>query len=149
MKKRSGKIDKFVSLAGAEERRSGQLTGRSQRKLTEQLQRLGELNAYRQGYASKASDSAKVHSAHWKDYQNFLFRLDQAVHSQQQIVHDCEQTLESHRRQWMAKRQRVESLERVRDRYRSEENSHSERLEQRALDDLPALPGAYDKESPK
>lgn len=143
MKKRSRKIDKIVALAGAEERRHGEETGRSQAQLNDQLSRLAELNAYRQGYADKTGNSADVHSAHWKDYQNFLYRLDDAVRSQQQIVQDCEQTVESHRRRWMAKRRRLESLERVLERYQKEEHSHAERLEQRALDDLPALPDAY------
>ena len=79
MKKRSNKFSKLVSLASAEESRAGALTGRSRKKLEEHLARLGELNAYRRGYAELARSMSDVDSAHWKDYQSFMARLDQAV----------------------------------------------------------------------
>ncbi|MDH3747778.1 MAG: flagellar export protein FliJ [Gammaproteobacteria bacterium] len=144
MKKRSARLKKIVALAEAEERNQRVLTGRSQSQLNQQFGRLGELNAYRQSYADKAKHNADLRSAHWKDYQNFLSKLDRAVRSQRQIVHDCEQSLETHRRQWMEKRQRLESLERVRERYQQEEHLHDERLEQRTQDDMPAAPRLYE-----
>ena len=143
MSKRSKKIDRVVSLAEAEERRYGQMTGQAQVQLNKQLERLGELNAHRQDYVTKSGDIANAHSAHWKDYQNFLYRLDEAVRSQQSIVSDCEQLLESHRRRWMVKRQRVESLNRVLERYKQEEHALSERREQKAQDELPGKRGLY------
>lgn len=146
MKKRSNKISKIVSLASAEERRHGAATGKSRRSLEEQMARLGELNAYRHGYSELSQTLGNVSSAHWKDYQNFMRRLDQAVKSQQQIVRDSEQNLELHRRRWLAKRQRLESLQRVLDSYRDEETLHAERLQQRALDDLPAPEDLYPDE---
>ena len=76
-------------------------------------------------------------SAHLKDYQNFLQRLDTAVKAQQQIVRDCEQNLASHRQRWMIKRQKLESLERVLERYKTEDSAREDKLEQKLLDDLP------------
>lgn len=76
-------------------------------------------------------------SAHLKDYHDFLHRLDTAVKAQQQLVRDCEQNLETHRKRWIAKRQRLESLRRVLDRYQEEDNLHDARMEQKRLDDLP------------
>ncbi len=143
MKKRSGKIGKIVSLASAEERRCGAATGKSRRELDEQKARLGELNAYRHDYASLARSMNQVSSAQWKDYQNFMQRLDEAVRSQQQIVKDSEQQLELHRRRWLEKRKRLESLQRVLESYRDSEQLHDERLRQRELDDLPARDELY------
>lgn len=144
MTKRSARLKKIVALAEAEERHQGVLTGRSQSRLNEQLSRLGELNEYRHNYADSAKQSAGLRSAHWKDYQNFLFRLDDALRSQRQAVKTCEQSLESHRRQWMDKRRRLESLERVRERYQQEEALHAERLERRTQDDMPPTPPLYE-----
>lgn len=110
------------------------------------MARLGELNAYRQGYADLSHSVSNVSSAHWKDYQNFMQRLDQAVKSQQQIVRDSEQNLELHRRRWLAKRQRLESLQRVLESYRDEESMYAERLQQRALDDLSTPEDLYPDE---
>lgn len=136
MKSRSAKIGKVVSIAQAEEQRLGQHAGRSRRQLDEQLARLGELSAFRREYAGKTSAHSTVRSAHWQDYQAFLGRLDAAVKAQQQIVQDCERNLATHRQRWMAKRQRVQSLERVVDKYQTEERQQEARQEQKRLDDL-------------
>ena len=144
MKKRSRKIRKIVSIASAEETRAGAAAGMSRRKLEEHLSRLGELNAFRHDYAARSKSMSAVGAAQWKDYQSFLARLDQAVKSQQQIVRDSEINLDAHRRRWAAKRQRLESLQRVLDSYRSLESQHAERLQQKALDDLPKPDPAFD-----
>ena len=107
------------------------------------MARLGELNAYRHDYATLSQSMKNVSSAHWKDYQNFMRRLDQAVKSQQQIVKDYEQKLEQHRRRWLQKRKRLESLQRVLESHRDSEALHAERLEQRELDDLPTPDDLY------
>ena len=143
MKKRSHKISKVLALEAAAEQRFGAATGRSRQRLQEQVARLGELNAYRQSYASRSRSLQDVNSAHWKDYQGFLQRLDQAVQSQQQLVRDSEQDLEIHRRRWLAKRQRLDSLQRVLDRYQVEEKQFEERREQRVQDDLPSFDNPY------
>ena len=136
MKSRSRKIGKVVVIAEAEERRIGQLAGQSRQQLEEQQARLGELNAFRRTYATRTSAHSTVSSAHWQDYQSFLNRLDTAVKAQQQIVQDCERNLATHRQRWMAKRQRVQSLERVVDKYQAEERLQEARQEQKTLDDL-------------
>lgn len=143
MKSRSRKIGKVATLAAAEERRFGQIAGRSRQHLNEQRDRLGELNAFRHDYAKKNSITSTVSSAHWQDYQIFLHRLDAAVSAQQQIVRECEQNLEIHRQHWMAKRQRLESLERVLEKYTVEDNIHLDRIEQKRLDELPNTQSAY------
>ena len=144
MKRRSKKLGKFLKLEAAEERREGIATGKSQRQLEEQMARLGELNAYRQSYGDASKSMQNVSSVHWKDYQSFLDRLDQAVQSQQQIVRNSEQNLEAHRRRWLAKRQRLDSLQRVLERYQQEEHRFLERREQRTLDDMPRPDVPYD-----
>ncbi|MDH3615292.1 MAG: flagellar export protein FliJ [Gammaproteobacteria bacterium] len=137
MKSRTRKIGKIASLAASEESRFGQIAGRSRQHLQEQLDRLGELNAFRQNYVNKSDARPTVSSAHWQDYQDFLRRLDTAVNAQQQIVRDCERNLEIHRQRWMAKRQRLQSLERVLEKYETEDQIHEARREQKRLDELP------------
>ena len=137
MKRRSRKIGKIASIAAAEERRLGELTGRSRKRLEEQLDRLGELNAFRHNYAEKSQARSTLNSAHWQDYQRFLHRLDAALRAQQQIVREGERMLETHRQRWIAARQRLESLERVIEKCETEERTHEARLEQKRMDELP------------
>ena len=126
----------------------GQLAGRSQQRLNEQLERLGELNAFRHTYSKKGAIKSTVSSAHLKDYQSFLSRLNTAVGTQQQIVRDCEQNLETHRQRWMAKRQRLESLERVLEKYDAEDRVYEARSDQKQLDEIASSQtGCFDTEN--
>ncbi|MEL7186148.1 MAG: flagellar export protein FliJ [Pseudomonadota bacterium] len=134
MKRRSDKLKKVVTLAATEEREFGAATGRSQQLLSEQQDRLGELNAFRQSYAER--DVGEVSAMQLKDYHSFLSRLDTAVKTQQQIVNDCEQNLEVQRQRWTVKRQKRESLERVLEKSREREAVFQERLQQKLMDDL-------------
>lgn len=137
MKRRTKKIDKVVSLAAAEEKSFGQQAGKSQQSLNDQLDRLGELNAYRHNYRNDNPALSGVSAVRWTDYQNFLQRLDRAVYSQQQIIQDCEQNVEVHRKRWMVKRQKLESLERVLEKCQQQDAVYEARLEQKQLDDIP------------
>ena len=76
-------------------------------------------------------------AAHWQDYQRFLQRLETAVGAQQQIVRDCERSLASHRRRWIASRHRLQALEKLIEKQRLEERRHDARQEQKRLDELP------------
>ena len=51
-----------------------------------------------------------------------------AVKAQQQIVRDCEKNLATHRQRWMVKRQKLESLERVREQLGLNEPLHIQYL---------------------
>ena len=144
MRRRSAKFEKIVKLAASEERRYAEATGASQQRLNEQIDRLGELSAYRHNYSRDASNSRVTSAAQLKDYQSFLDRLDQAVAAQQQIINDCEQTLERHRRHWMSKKHRLESLERVRERYQKEERQAADRQAQRVADDRRPMGKRFD-----
>ncbi len=138
MKQKADRLRRILALAATEERRLAVQTGRSQARLNEQRTRLRELHEHRRTYAKRTPEAGNVPAAHWKDYQGFLGRLDQAVRSQQQIITDCERSLDLHRRRWQVKRQRVESLQQVVDRAEEVLRRATERREQRALDDLPA-----------
>ena len=136
MKRQTKKIKKVVSLAASEEKTFGEQAGRSQQALNDQMERLGELNAFRQNYRNKNPATSGVSAVRWKDYQNFLQRLDRAVYSQQQIIHDCEQNVAAHRKRWMLKRQKLESLERVLEKCQQRDANYEARLEQKQQDDV-------------
>lgn len=118
--------------------------GKSQQELDQAVGRLEELNTYRLGYGAAPKTGDRFSAIRWHDYQNFLTRLDQAVSAQKQYVLDGEQNLTAHRHRWMTKRQRLNALEQVLQRYRNAEDSQVERAMQKALDDLPARENLYD-----
>ncbi|MEO1244397.1 MAG: flagellar export protein FliJ [Pseudomonadota bacterium] len=134
--RRSVRIQRLVDMAAAEESRLAQAFGKLNAELESRRSQLGELNAFRQTYSSASARQSGANSAHWKDYQNFRSRLDQAVSAQQQFVRDSEQGVDAARERWLHQRQRLESLRKVLDRYRGEEQLRQMRSEQKQQDDL-------------
>ena len=145
---RSLRLRRLVDIAAADERRAGLAVGKLIAEQKKQQTQLGELNAYRLAYADKSRGISDSQSAHWKDYQDFLGRLDTAVHAQQQIVRDAEQGIAAARQRWIAKRQRLDSLNKVYERARLDEDRKRDRSEQKRLDDLvrPGTPFDSDRE---
>jgi len=137
-------MKKIVALAEMEERRECIEMGKSQQELDQAVNRLEELTTYRLNYGVSPRAGDSFSAIRWHDYQNFLSRLDQAVTTQKQFVLDGEQNVDAHRHRWMAKRQRLQSLERVLERYRSAEVSQAERALQKTLDDLPGQGNVFD-----
>jgi flagellar FliJ protein len=132
---RRDKMERVVKIAEADERKSAERTGAAQRRLNEQQNRLAELRRYRLEYSERAVTSRNTSAAQLKDYQSFLERLDQAVTSQRQIIHECERALAAQRSRWQAKRQRLESLQKVSDRLRQDQQRVTDRQAQRIADD--------------
>lgn len=139
MAKRSDRMQRVQGIAENEERKYCRAMGDAQRTLDEQQQRLADLRQYRDEYAARQPKavSGAVSSVQWADFQNFLRRLDDAVHAQSQLVDGGKQNRDLHRQRWMIKRQKMESLQRVVDRYRSDEIRADEREQQKVQDDLP------------
>jgi flagellar FliJ protein len=138
MKKRSDRLGRVKRLADCEERNHCRAMGNAQRTLESQLERLEELQNYRRDYSGRQPRGGSISSTQWADYQNFLYRLDEAVAAQSQLVMDGRQSRDAHRQRWMVKRQKVESLQRVVERSRDAEFRHGERVSQKIQDELPA-----------
>lgn len=143
MKKRSKRIGKVVDIAESEERQQCRAVGKSQRNLDDEVNRLEELKAYRQSYMQRPAPHNGISKIRWQDYQLFLRRLDQAVSAQEQLVKDGERNRDAHRRRWMVKKQRLDSLERVVERYRKADDAEIERELQRTMDELPTSKGRF------
>jgi flagellar protein FliJ len=145
MKKRSTRMQRVQDIAENEERGYSRALGKAQRQLDEQQKRLEELRQYRSEYAARQPKGQRggISSVQWADYQNFLRRLDDAVHAQAELVADGKRNRDAHRQRWMKKRQKTESLQRVVDRFRGDELRADERTEQKIQDDLPPQPNLF------
>jgi len=144
MKNRADRMQKICKLAKAEERRVAEEMGKVQRSLNAEISRLQELESYRQNYTEQFKSRGIISAARWQDYQNFLERIDRAVDGQKEQIMMGRETRDVHRRRWLVEKQKLDSLERVVDRFRKAENQASERRSQKALDDLTAT-GRFSK----
>ena len=150
MKKRSERIKRVQSLAESVERSYCQAMGEAQRQLVEHQRQLEELKTYREDYASKRNPGTPgkaISSAQYSDYQNFLQRLDDAVHAQSEAVRSTERDRDVHRDRWLVKRRKTESLKRVVERFATDETQRGKRLQQKQQDELPPRPDPFRERS--
>jgi len=143
---RSERMKIVESVAEHDEQQECRALGESQRKLDDELGRLEELKAYRQTYVPKRKLKNGLRGLEWQDYHRFLNRLDQAVAAQEQVVRDGKSQRKAHRERWAIKRQRLESLSRVIDRYKVAEYDETERQLRKLQDSQPIRTSPYDRE---
>lgn len=144
MKNRADRMQKIFKLAKAEERKVAEEMGRVQRSLNAEISRLQELESYRQNYTAQFQSSGTISAARLQDYQNFLDRIDRAVDGQKEQIMTGRETRDVHRRRWMMEKQKLDSLERVVDRFRKVEDQETDRRSQKDLDELTAT-GRFSK----
>ncbi|MEQ8206728.1 MAG: flagellar export protein FliJ [Woeseia sp.] len=149
MKDKADRIQRVQHLAETEERNFCRAMGEAQRLFGDNEKRLQELQEYRREYANRRPNGGNgtISSVQWTDYQNFLQRLDEAVRAQQELVLNSKQNRDAHRKRWMLKRQKMESLQRVVDRYRTDAVREGERQEQKVQDDLPTRAHLFSRTS--
>ncbi len=105
-------------------------------KVTELERQLEQLQAYRNDYlkntapASAATDAVKL-----QNYSAFLDRLGDALREHLKNLDSARAEYERRRALWSEKRIEAESLSRVVDRFRKEEQHAADRREQREGDD--------------
>src|ERR1700719_2827061 len=106
------------------------------RKVAELERQLEQLQAYRDEYvrnstqANGAMDAVKL-----QNYRSFLERLGEALNHQQKSLDLARDEFDKRRAQWSEKRIEAESLNRVVDRFRKEEQNAADRKEQREGDE--------------
>ncbi len=110
--------------------------GEAGRKVTELERQLEQLQAYRDEYvrnstqANGAMDAVKL-----QNYRSFLNRLGEALNQHHKSLDNARKEFEKRRTQWSEKRVEAESLHRVVERLRKEEQHAADRREQREGDD--------------
>lgn len=135
MKHKIKRMRKLVAIAAADERRVSISMADALSRREQAAQRFAELERYRQDYAS-AGPQGQVNTFRLLDFQHFLERLDHAIKGQQQVLAELDGELESRRRRWLAKRQRLKSLESALGRFCDDERRADDRLDQKRQDEL-------------
>ena len=110
--------------------------GEAGRKVADLERQLQQLTTYRDEYVTNSSAGCGTMDAvKLQNYRSFLERLGEAVRQQLTLVDRARAEYENRRLEWSAKRIEAESLGRVIDRFRKEEQHAAEQREQREGDD--------------
>ena len=123
-----------IALSSANElSRSMAEAGRKVSDLEHQLQ---QLQTYRDEYVrDSAETSGAIDAVKLQNYRSFLDRLGEALNQQMRALDSARNEFEKRRAQWSEKRVESESLNRVVDRFRKEEQHAADRKEQREGDE--------------
>lgn len=145
---RSKRIEPVVKIAEVRERDAAHMLGESQRRLKESEARLNELAGYRDEYARRFAAVAGqgLDVALMRDYRVFLERLNAAIDQQQRAVEAARRDCDAKRGQWLDTRRRAQSLNKVAENYRRQENYEQSRREQRESDERAQRSGAFKNE---
>lgn len=134
---RSRRITPVAKIADNKERVAAKEFGKSQQTLKDHELRLKELVKYRDEYNQRFQESGsngleaqKVH-----EYRIFLNRLNDAISNQREIVRQATEESIGSRESWMHTRSRAKALEKVVERYQSQEEQELERQEQKESDE--------------
>jgi flagellar FliJ protein len=105
------------------------------RKVADLERQFEQLQTYRDEYVRNSQSSGAMDAVKLQNYRSFLDRLGEALNQQQKSLADAREEYEKRRLQWSEKRIEAESLNRVVDRFRKEEQNAADRREQREGDD--------------
>lgn len=136
---RSKRMESVQRLVDDDASRAAKAFADAKRMLEEQRRRLDQLTTFRQEYRQQlqtSGDDQGIDAYRLRDYRIFLARIDEAIVQQQQIVQRSEQDVAQRRTQWLQVRGRAQALNKVVDRYRSEERQAEDKRSQRQDDEL-------------
>jgi flagellar FliJ protein len=106
------------------------------RKVADLERQLEQLQTYRDEYVRNSTQSAgAIDAVKLQNYRSFLDRLGEALNQHLKSLDLARKEFEKRRAQWSEKRMEAESLNRVIDRFRKEEQYAADGREQREGDD--------------
>lgn len=130
----------LIELAGTESDDAARRLGQAVRTGEEAEQKLSLLVQYRDDYATRLQNGmgAGLAAADYRNYQNFIDKLDQAIHGQQLVVEQAQQRIGAERAAWQACERKRLSYGTLADRAQQREALREQRRDQKQTDELAA-----------
>jgi len=134
---KSKRFEPIHEIASTSAKDLSRIMAEAGRKVSELERQLEQLQAYRDEYVrnSTTQGAGAMDAVKLQNYRSFLDRLGEALNQQQKSLDIARNEFDKRRVQWSEKRIEAESLNRVVDRFRKEEQSAADRREQREGDD--------------
>jgi flagellar export protein FliJ len=147
--RKSKRFEPIQEIASTKAEDLSRAMGEAARKVADLERQLEQLQVYRDEYVRNSTQSSGTMDAvKLQNYRSFLDRLGEAMRQHAQSLTLARAELDKRRAQWSEKRIEAESLSRVVDRFRKEEQHAADRREQREGDDAAmrvALAGRIDR----
>jgi flagellar export protein FliJ len=133
---KSKRFEPIQEVASTSARDLSRIMGDAGRKVTELERQLEQLQTYRDEYVRNSTQSkGAMDAVKLQNYRSFLGRLGETLSQHMKSLDGARKEFEKRHAQWSEKRIEAESLSRVVDRFRKEEQYAADRREQREGDD--------------
>jgi flagellar protein FliJ len=133
--RKSKRFEPIQEIASTSANDLARAMGEAGRKVADLERQLEQLQAYRDEYRNSTQASGSIDAVKLQNYRSFLDRLGEALRLHLKSLESARAEYEMRRKLWSEKRIEAESLSRVVDRFRKEEQQVVERREQREGDD--------------
>ena len=134
--KKSKRFEPIQEIASTSAQDLSRAMGEAGRNVADIERQLEQLKSYRDEYVRNSTQSAAAMDAvKLQNYRSFLDRLGEALRQHMKSLETARAEYERRRALWSEKRVEAESLSRVVDRFRKEEQHVADRREQREGDD--------------
>lgn len=134
---RSKRLDSVLRMAGDREREAAGALAQSRNRLAAQEQRLAMLLDYRAEYEErfKVRGAGGIGIGQLQEYRAFLDRLSRAIEHQRKTLAQAQQQMDLDRQCWLDETRRAQSLGKVQERLRDDEQRGIDAQEQRETDE--------------
>jgi flagellar FliJ protein len=133
---RSKRFEPIRDIASTSATDLSRSMGEAGRRVADLEQQLEQLKTYRDEYVKNSTEGrGTMDAVKLQNYRSFLGRLGEALRQQLTLLDRARAEYENRRLEWSAKRIEAESLGRVIDRFRKEEQRDADQREQREGDD--------------
>jgi flagellar FliJ protein len=133
---KSKRFEPIQEIASTSAKDLSRAMGEAGRKVADLERQLEQLQSYRDEYVRKSTQSAgAIDAVQLQNYRMFLARLGEALRQHWKNLDNARAEYEKRRALWSEKRIEAESLGRVVERFRKEEQHAADRREQREGDD--------------
>jgi flagellar protein FliJ len=133
---KSKRFEPIQEIASTSAKDLSRAMGEAGRKVAELEHKLQQLQSYRDDYTKNSSQSgSSMDAVKLQNYRSFLDRLGDAMRQQQKLLEHARAEYEKKRADWSEKRVEAESLGRVVERFRKEEQRAVDQREQREGDE--------------
>lgn len=134
--RKSKRFEPIREIASTSAKDLSRAMGEAGRKVADLERQLEQLQAYRDEYVRNSTQAnGSIDAVKLQNYRSFLDRLGEALRLHLKSLEAARSEYEMRRKLWSEKRIEAESLSRVVDRFRKEEQQVAERREQREGDD--------------
>jgi flagellar FliJ protein len=133
---KSKRFEPIQEIASTSAKDLSRAMGEAGRKVADLERKLQQLQTYRDDYSKNSSQSgSSMDAVKLQNYRSFLDRLGDAMRQQQKLLEHARAEYEKKRADWSEKRVEAESLNRVVERFRKEEQREVDQREQREGDE--------------